>query len=427
MRQDRAYGPAAALLRKALRLHPGDRDVLSHLARTYCEAGDVPRAIALYRKLIRLNPDDPAPYERIDRICRDRGMFEEAVRLYRAIPRGGALKERSHERLHFLLVEKMGDFARGIANLSEAVRRFGPNYRRCKDLGRLYAKGQDWPRAARCYRAALELQSDDADLTGMLGWALAESGKLAGAEECFKKVRGTFQGGASLAELYLRQGRMAEAEAELNALGARYAGNSRVAIDRAELTLKRGDAGTARDICGEALKRTPPYFAFELAHGHEVMEAAFEKLGDRKAAAHHRMLAGALKAGPDTYTSLISLAERALAVGEPDVADRVFDRLLELYPGNTRALTGKCEIRMRRRDVRGAIEIGEKALGNANPKYRDELIRCHEMLSRAYRLLKNPERAGHHRARAEELRGQASKPISLPRQQLDRLGSNLAS
>ena len=406
MRQDNRHDAAAALLRKALSLHPGERDLLSHLGRTYCEAGDVPRAIGLYRKLIRANPDDPVPYEKIDRICRDHSMFEEAVRLYRAIPRSGALKERSHERIHFLLVEKMKDFPRGIANLREAIRRFGSSYRRCKDLGRLYAKGQDWPRADRYYRMALDLKSDDADLIGMLGWALAESGKLAGAEECFKKVRGTFQGGASLAELYLRRGRMAEAEEELNSLGARYAGNSRLAIGRAELTLMRGDAAAARSLCEEALKRTPPYFAFELAHGHEVLEAACRKLRDRKAAAHHGVLAKALKAGPDTYTALVTRGEAFLAAGELDAADGVLDRLLDLYPGNTRALAGKCEIRMRRRDPRGAAEIGERALGNANPKYRDERIRCHEILSRVYRMLKDRSRAGYHRERAEELKRQ---------------------
>jgi hypothetical protein len=58
---------------------------------------------------------------------------------------------------------------------------------------------------------------------------------------------------------------------------------------------------------------------------------------------------------------------------------------------------------MRRRDPRGVAEIGEKALGNANPKYRDERIRCHEMLCRAYRLLKDTKRAEHHRAQAKTL------------------------
>ncbi len=400
MRADNRHAAAAALLRKALSRNPKDRDLLSHLARTYCEAGEVSRAIRLYKRLIDADPDDPAPYERIDRICRDRGMFEQAVRLYRGIPRGGALKERSHERLHFLLVEKLGDFPRGIANLSEAISRFGPSYRRCKDLGRLYAKRQDWRRAARFYRKALGFKADDADLIGMLGWALAESGRLREAADCFRKVRGTFQGAASLAELYLRQGRLDDAEAELSALGARYAGNSRVAIGRAELALRRGDASAARRICEEALLRTPSYFAFELAHGHEVLEAACKKLGMPAEAARHGVLARALKAGPDTYTALITLAEKSLSDGDLDAADAFLDRLLRLYPNNTRALAGMCEIRMRRRDPRGAVEIGERALMNANPKYRDEQARCHELLSRAYRVLKNRDRASYHRARA---------------------------
>lgn len=403
MRQDADYESASALLRAALVLHPGDRDVQAHLARTYCEAGDIPRAIGLCRRLIRLNPADPSPYEKIDRICRDHGMIEEAVKLYRAIPAGCALKERSHERLHFLLVEKLRDFPRGIANLRAAIARFGPSYRRCKDLGRLYAKGQEWRRAARCYEAALDLKSDDADLVGMLGWALAESGDLSGAEKCFRKVSDTFQGGASLAELHLRRGRLAEAEKALDALGARYAGNSRVAIGRAELALRRGDAAAARTICEEALKRTPPYFAFELAHGHEVLAAACGKLRKKREAAHHAALAKALKGGPDTYTALVALGERAIADGKLEAAERFLERLLELYPGNTRALAGICEIRLRRRDPRGAVLAGEKGLGNANPKYRDERIRCHEALVRAYRLLKDAKRAAHHRARAEEL------------------------
>lgn len=403
MRKDGDHAAAAALLRAGLALQPGDRDVQAHLARTYCESGDVGRAIALYRKLIRLNPDDPIPYEKIDRICRDRGMIEEAVRLYRAIPAGGALKERGHERLHFLLVEKLRDFPRGIANLREAIARFGPSYRRCKELGRLYAKRRNWRLAAGCYREALGLKGDDADLVGMLGWALAESGDPRGAEECFRKISGTFQGGASLAEIRLRQGRLGEAEEALNALAARYAGNSRVAIGRAELALRRGDASAARALCGEAMKRTPPYFAFELAHGHEVLAGACKALGEKAAAAHHGMLAAALKGGPDTYTALADLGEGKLGGGDLDAAELVLGRLLELYPGNTRALAGICEIRMRRGDPRGAVLAGEEALANANPKYRDEQIRCHKALDRAYRLLKDDARARRHRARAGEL------------------------
>ena len=61
------------------------------------------------------------------------------------------------------------------------------------------------------------------------------------------------------------------------------------------------------------------------------------------------------------------------------------------------------EIRMRRGDPRGAVLAGEEALANANPKYRDEQIRCHKALDRAYRLLKDDARARRHRARAGEL------------------------
>jgi predicted Zn-dependent protease len=404
LRAEKHYAGAAAILRKGMRRHPTDSSMASHLAQTHCEAGEASQAIALYQKVIRERPGDPVPYEKIEKICRERGELRRAVKMYQAIKQDNPLKERSYDRIHFLLVEKMRDFTRGAENLRDAIRRFGPSYRRCKDLGRLHAKQGHWKEAARSYAMALELKKDDTDLISLLGWALSECGEFTKAEECFNRVAGTFQGSVSLAELALKQGRLEEAEARLSAISRAYPASPRIAIGLAEIRLKRGDAESARRSCEEALRRVPPYFAFEQAHGHEVLAAACRRLGDHGAARYHRELAAALRKGPDTYTALITLAEGKISSNDLSGAEAVLNRMLELYPGNTRALIGHCELQLRLGDARQAVFFGERALAAANPKYADERIQCHLLLKKAHLLLKERRSAEEHGMLAARLR-----------------------
>lgn len=405
MRNDTQYASAAAILTEGLELHPGDSGIQSHLAKTYHEAGETERAIEIYQGIIQAHPEDLVPYEKVEKICRENELYERAVKLYRGIAKGSALKELSHQRIHFLLVEKLRDFERGANNLLEAIAEFGPNYRRCKDLGRLYAKMGRWPEASRFYARALQLKKDDTDLIGLLGWALVESGELQQAEECFTRVGDSFQGAISLAELYLRRGRTDDAEAKLDALAQRYPGNTRVAIGYAELTLRRGDAGSALRLCEETLPRMPAYFAFEQAHAHEVLEAAHRSLGRKEIARYHGELAAALKRGPDTYTALINLAEGKIAARDLPGAEAVLGRILELYPGNTRALINRGEIALLKDEPRIAAGIVEKALESPRTRYVEERVRGHLLLSRAYALLGDRKNSKRHRELAEALRG----------------------
>lgn len=384
LRECAQYDGAAAILKRGIAHHPGDRDLLLHLARTCCEAGETKRGVALYRKLMRENPDDPIPYERLDRLFRDLGLHEKAVAIYERIGDASPLKERSHERLHHLLVENLRAFARGVKNLRSAIDSFGPNYRRCKDLGRLYAKLGKWREASESYARAMEFKKDDADLLGLLGWSLVESGELGRAEECFKKIGGSFQGAISLAELYLRLGRLEEAEQQLDALRRRYPDSPRIAIGYAELRLKRNDAGGARRLCEETLPRIPSYFAFEQAHAQEVLAAACTRLGDAKASRLHTALAAAVKKGPDTYTALIALAEKRIAGRNVGEADEILKLVLALYPNNSRALLDRCEIHILKGDNDAAVALGEEALQHASPRYKSEQRRGHLLLARAY-------------------------------------------
>jgi tetratricopeptide (TPR) repeat protein len=408
MREDKQYASAVAVLTKALDLHPGDTALQSHLAKTHHESGDIEKAIELYQEVIAANPDDPVPYEKIEKICKERGMYERAVRLYRRMPNNSALKELSHQRIHFLLVEKIRDVKRGIANLVKAIDDFGPSYHRCKDLGRLYTKMGKWREAAQLYEQALQFKKDDY-LIGMLGWALVDSGELKRAEECFKQIDGTFHGAVSLAELFLRLGRADEAEIKLDSLAHRYPGNTRIAIGYAELALTRGDARTALTLCEETLPRVPAYFSFEQAHAHEVTAAVFRALGKTEAARRHNEMAKTLKKGPDTYTALITLAERKIAARNLPGAEAVLDRILELYPNNTRALINRGEIALLKDEPRIAAEVGEKALERSRTRYVEEQMRGHLMLSKAYSLLGDRNNSRMHKERAKALRSDTTQ------------------
>ena len=413
MRQDKQYASAVAILEKGLTLHPGDSALQNHLAKTYHESGNIEKAIELYQQLIQAHPEDIVPYEKVEKICRDNGMYARAVKLYQGIPKGSAIKESSYQRIHFLLVEKLKDLEQGVKNLLDAIEEFGPNYRRCKDLGRLYAKLGKWREASQFYRQALQFKKDDTDLMGLLGWALVESGEFPQAEECFTRVGDSFQGAISLAELYLRLGRTDEARAKLDALAQRYPVNTRIAIGYAELALTRGDADAALTLCEETLPRVPAYFAFEQAHAHEVLEAAHRSLGREETARFHGELASALKRGPDTYTALITLAEGKIAARDLPGAEAVLGKILERYPDNTRALINRGEIALQRKKPRTAVDICEKALESPHTRYVEERIRGHLLLSKAYSLLGDLENSRRHRELAKSLRRADVKPPAI--------------
>lgn len=405
MRDDSQFESAAQVLKEGLKAHPDDKTIESHLAKTYYEAGDIASALSAYRKLIKKYPEDYVFYEKLEKICRENDMVDEAVKIYKRISKENKLKERSYQRIHYLLVEKLRDFKRGAKNMLDSIEHFGPDYRRCKNLGRLYGKLGDWKKAATFYKKALEFKKDDADLSSLLGWALVDSGRLEEAETYFKRIRHSFQGMTSLSELYLKLGRLEEAEAQIKSVNRLYPGNSRVQLSSAELHLKRGDAEKARDLAEDALKKAPSYFSFEQTRGHAVLESAYGQLGQSDKAAYHGEIARALKKGPDTYTALITLAEGKIEAGEIDSAEAVLNRILSLYAGNTRALIDQGEIQLLRKEPGTAIHFGEAGLRGANLKYREEILKGHLLLERAYALSRDQANSKRHRELAAKLKG----------------------
>lgn len=404
MRADGQYQGAVAILKEALKAHPGDKNVRYHLAKTYYESGEIAKALKAFKSLIKDYPEDYVHYEKLEKMCRENGLIDTAVRIYQGIARDNKLKERSFQRLHYLLVEKLNDMPRGVKNLDDAIRLFGPDYRRSKNLGRLHGKRGDWKKAARCYQKALEFKKDDSDLASLIGWALVESGQLKKAEKYFLMIRGSFQGMTSLAELYLKLGRLKDAESRLKTAARLYPSNARVQIGYAQLHLLHGEVEKARDLAESALSKVPSYFAYEQARAHEVLEEAYEQIGEPGKAAAHSELARALRKGPDTYTAISTLAENKIASGKLDDAERVLKRLLDLYPGNTRGLIDQCEIQLLRSDPGQAVHYGEAGLRGANPKYREEMLKGHILLEQAYDLLEDYENSRRHREKAAELK-----------------------
>jgi predicted Zn-dependent protease len=114
-------------------------------------------------------------------------------------------------------------------------------------------------------------------------------------------------------------------------------------------------------------------------------------------------MAKALKKGPDTYTALITMAERKIAARDLPGAEATLDRILRLYPDNTRALINRGEIALLKDEPRIAAEVGEKALERSRTRYVEEQMRGHLMLSRAYSLLGDRSSSRRHKERANAL------------------------
>ena len=90
--------------------------------------------------------------------------------------------------------------------------------------------------------------------------------------------------------------------------------------------------------------------------------------------------------GKDTYESLIKLAERLIKEKELASATEVFDRVLELFPHNTRAQIGLGEIYLKERDTEKAIKVCRLALERIRPIYVRERIRAHTVIALAYKF-----------------------------------------
>lgn len=392
LNRDRQFEEAVTFYRYAARKHPRSYRILLKLALACENAGDEVAAIRTYKKIIKRFPDRFQPYLRLEKIYRRSANLKKAVELYEDIDPTNPVKERGYGRLYHIHALS-GDLDEASRVLQEAIAHFGESYSRCLELGKLYLRRGDFLEAVQSFESAVAFHPRWPITRAWLGIALKELGNLRLAEYEFNEILKinpeSFQGLIHLAELKIQDGNFDEAERYLQRIEGKYPENARVSICRGWIALKKGDPREAIEHCERGLKATQFYFTWEQILAHRILARAHKNLSNLEESEFNDMMADAV-AGKDIYESLVRLAEKLIRKKLYDSAARVFNRVLELFPRNTRARVGLAEIAFKEDRCREAVEICRGALEKIKPIFIRELIRAHTILGLSYRHLKQP-------------------------------------
>jgi len=385
---------AVIFYKYAVRKHPHSYRLLLKLGLAYENAGEEVAAIRIYERTIRRHPDRFQPYIRLEKIYRRSLNYDKAIELYKAIPAINPIKKLSLQRLfHIYAIE--GDIDNAVRTLQTAIKNYGESYARCLELGKLNLRRGDFLGAVQSFESAVAFRPRAVDTRIWLGIALKELGNLRLAEYEFEEVLkikpNSFQGLIHLAELKTQAMKLEDALGCLEVIERSITGNARVYICRGWIALKQGELEKAIEYCNRGLKETKFYFVWEQVLAHRIISRANRELEKPEEAELHKLLAAAI-AEKDTYESLIRLSEQLVKQKEFDQATRIYLRIMELFPRNTRAQVGLGEIYLKQGETDNAILICSRALENIRPVYIRERLRAHTVISLSYKIQKKISR-----------------------------------
>ncbi len=387
---DGQFEEAVFLYEFAVRKHRDSYGLLLKLGLAYENSGQEATAIRTYRRVIRRWPGRFQAYLRLEKLYRRSSNFEKAINLYRDISIHNPIKVRGFERL-FHIYAIQGDFDRAIRTLQGAIKNYGESHRRCLELGKLYFRCGDFLGAVQSFESAVACWPQDVGTRIWLGIALKELGNHRLAEYEFNEVLkikpDSFQSLIHLAELKIQRKQFDEALNYLQQIDDRSPNNARVDICRGWIALEQGRAEEAIACCARGLKESRFYFVWEQVLAHRILTKATHDLGQPLESKFHQLMATYI-ARKDTYESLIGLAEKLLKRKELELATKVYLRVLELYPRNTRAQIGLGEIFLKQEKPEEAILLCRQALGNIRQVFIRERIRAHTVIGLAYRKQK---------------------------------------
>jgi len=390
--RDGQHREAMLLYAFAVRKHPHFYPFLLKLGLAFENAGEEFSAIRTYRRIIRRFPDRFLAYLRLEKLYRRSANPEKAIRLYETISDRNPIKERSYRRL-FKIHARKGDFEKAIRVLQEAFEKYGESYERCLEMGKLLFRRGDFLGAVQNFESAVAFRSRSLSTRTWLGIALKELGNLKLAEYEFNEILrikpDSYRGLIHLAELKAQAKKFDEAEKYLRRLEEKSPGNARVSICRGWIALQSGAPEEAISCCQRGLRETLFCFVWEQVLAHRIMTEAFRELGRKEDEEFHRRMAVAI-AGKDTFESLIGLAESLCRERNFNIAGRVFERILQLYPRNTRAQIGLGETYLKEGKLEEARLICRQSLERLKPIFIRERIRAHLIIAESYKKEKKP-------------------------------------
>ncbi|MEA1928676.1 MAG: tetratricopeptide repeat protein [Candidatus Auribacterota bacterium] len=382
------------------------RDIGKRIARLHSDAGDTGLAIRAYRRLIREYPDVAVLYERLEKIYRHAEQGEKMVEILKGVAKDNPKREHLLKRL-VRLETRLGKLNEARNDLKLMINEFGSDFRRLKDLGRLYSKTGNIKLAIESYEKAMKFKPENADLALLIGVSLRQVGQRDKARKVFQDTLnfkpGWYGSYINLAEMDIEDGDFASAENHFKKIDSSFPGNSRVMINRADILLKEDRPEEALAICREGAAATAFYYTDELSLGHRVLADAYATLGNKDEARYHRLMAKRIKGSSDFFTTTIEVADEEIAAGDLDLAEKIADGLLSRFPMNSLAYVKKAEIARIRGLVDDAISFAERAAREENPKYLNDKIKGLELLAELYQEKGEPETSKKYSRQAREL------------------------
>ena len=385
------------------------------LARACAAAGHVAIAARVYMDLIRRFPAEYVNHKELEKLYLRSGHPRKAIALYQALKSGHPLKRKSYKRLTGIYW-RLGDIRRAISTLKREIQEYGVTAKLSRELGKFYMLNREYVKAAESFQNALAREKGERETRIWLGVALMENGNHELAEyefsELLREKRRDFQALIHMAELRIRENRLRDARTLLDEIDRLYPDTSRVKLCRAEIDFLEGRPEDARQRGEIALAETPFYYVWEQVRCHRLLAHVYRALHELKNARLHKEMKDALKRSRDVFSGLIRVGELKIRNGESAAGREILERVLDLYPGNSRARVALAEAFLLDRNDRRAIEIAEEVLKDIPPRFAVEPVRAHAILARAYGRLADKEKAAHHRTQRALLQAKLSGRVA---------------
>ena len=345
---------AAIEYRNAIQQTPQAVEPHSKLAQVSARTSDVPTVVRELLQIAELAPTDPAAQVQAGSVYLLAGRFEDARDRAEAALRANG----DHVAAHLLLGQALAglhDSARSEASLREAVR-LAPD----AVEPRVALASHEWT-AGHAASAEGELrhalQADAASPLANRAMALlyTVTGRAARAESHWKVVAASPSGDPfALADYYLSQGRMAEAEQELRGRAATGAFKDAAQARLVATLFARGEKTRAREELSALLGRDPHRAPVLLLKAR--LDAADGKLDDALAS-----ITAAKTADPASADALFLEGQVHAVSGNTKNAVEAFEQAATLNPSSPAPAIAIANMHLQTGDRAGALDWAQRA------------------------------------------------------------------
>jgi tetratricopeptide (TPR) repeat protein/2-polyprenyl-3-methyl-5-hydroxy-6-metoxy-1,4-benzoquinol methylase len=227
-----------------------------HLALAFKAVGRLDEAAASYRQALKLKPGDSDMLNNLGNVLAQAGRFEEAVTHYRQVLAAAPGNARALINLGNALSE-LGRMDEAEASYRKAVALEPDNAAAHNNLGNLFRGRGDMDRAIACYRKALAITPGDATMHNNLGIALWNRGDRDQAVASYHKALALdanhVEARDNLAIALWQQGAPDEAEAQYRQIRGVRPGDPEINANYAALLLAGGKAQEAMAMIRQSL------------------------------------------------------------------------------------------------------------------------------------------------------------------------------